>query len=173
MKRRPVLIVASACLAAVILALLVWRPEREPAYNGATLSTWLTRCGGTNQAESVASIDAIRHMGTNALPFLLRWIQYEPGWRDSLARKILGWPILGKRRDVQRLIWNTTQYRAITAVNGSKILGPDARPARTELQRLADNSRAPQTANRATECLLSTVPEGYFDPQPITIHLHR
>src|SRR5690242_11063908 len=148
MKRRRVLIVASGCIAAVILALLLWPRDAEPEYNGVTLSTWLAHSGGTHQNESVAAENASRHMGPNALHCLVRWIQYEPGWRDSLARKILGWPIIGKRRDVQRLIWNMTQYRAITAVNGFMILGSQANPALPELQRLADNPKAPETAIR-------------------------
>jgi hypothetical protein len=138
----------------VIVVLLLWPREREPEYNGGALSAWLARCGSTNQAESRAAVDAIRHIGTNALPFLLRWIQYEPGWKDSLGRKILGWPVIGSRRDVQRLIWNMTQYRAITAVNGFRILGSQANPALPELQRLADNPKAPETAIRATQCLI-------------------
>jgi hypothetical protein len=118
------------------------------------LSAWLVRCGSTNQAESLAAVDAIRHIGTNALPVLIRWIQYEPGWKDSVGRKILTWPLLGKNHDVQRLIWNMTEYRALTAVNGFRILGSEANPALPELQRLADNPKAPETAIRATQCLI-------------------
>lgn len=167
MKRRPVFIIASGCLVALIIALVLWPREREPEYNAATLSTWLARCGSTNLTESLAAADAIRHIGTNALPFLLRWIQYEPGWRDSLGRKILSWPVVGGHRDVQRVIWKMTQYRATSAVTGFKILGSEAGPARAELQRLAYNSQAPQTAIRATDCLLSTAPDSdYPDPRP-------
>jgi len=46
------------------------------------------------------------------------------------------------------------QYRAITAVNGFRILGSEANPALPELQRLADNAKAPETAIRATQCLI-------------------
>jgi hypothetical protein len=90
MKRRRLLRILLASVASIMLAYLVWPREREPEYNGAALSTWLARCGSTNQSESLAAVAAIRHIGTNALPFLIRWIQYEPGWKDSLGRKILG-----------------------------------------------------------------------------------
>lgn len=168
MKRRPVLIIASACLVAFILALVLWPREREPEYNGATLSTWLLRCAlSGNQAESAPAVDAIRHMGTNALPFLVRWIQYEPGWRDSLGRKMWTWPVIRSRHDIQRLIWNMTQYRANAAVYGFQVLGSTANPAVPELQRLAYNGDAPETALRATECLIhmgQRFPEGDFEP---------
>ena len=148
------MLILLACVASIALAVLVRPREGEPKYNEVALSTWLARCGSTNQAESLAAVAAIRHIGTNALPFLIRWIQYEPGWKDTLGRKILGWPVLGSRRDVQKLIWNMTQYRAITAVNGFRILGSEANPALPELQRLADNPKAPETAIRATQCLI-------------------
>jgi len=154
MKRRRLLRILLASVASITLAFFIWPREREPEYNGIPLSKWLERCGSTNQAESLAAVAAIRHIGTNALPFLIRWIQYEPGWKDTLGRKILGWPVLGGRRDVQKLIWNMTQYRAITAVNGFRILGSEANPALPELQRLADNAKAPETAIRATQCLI-------------------
>ncbi len=167
MKRRPVFIVASACLAAFALALLLWPRQREPEYNGVTLSTWLVRCGSTNQAESLAAVDAIRHIGTNALPSLLLWIQYEPGWRYSLGAEMLTWPVVGKSRAVQRLVWHMRGNRASIAANGFRILGSIANPAMPELQRLADNPKQPQTAIRATQCMLlmsQRFPEGDVEP---------
>jgi len=150
-KRHRLFIIIVGVLAVVILVLLVWPSEREPEYNGVTLSAWLLRCStANNQAESFAAVDAIRHIGTNAMPFLIRWIQYEPGWKDSLSKKILGWPLVGNRFAVQKLIWNMTQHRADAAVNGFKILGSQASPALPELQRMADNPKAPETAIRAT-----------------------
>jgi hypothetical protein len=176
MKRRPVLIIAFACLASAILALVFWPREREPEYNGVTLSTWLVRSGSTNQTESLAAVDAIRHIGTNALPSLLRWIHYEPGWRDSLGRRIITWPIFGKSGHVQRLVWNMTWFRANAAVNGFHVLGSQANPALPELQRLAENPKMPETAIRATHCIFlmtQRFPEGDFDRNFPLIQMNR
>lgn len=162
MKRRRLLFILLGCVATLTFAVILWPREREPEYKGVTLSTWLSRCGSTNLNQSLAAADAIQQIGTNALPFLLRWIQHEPGWRDALGQKILKWPAIGSRADVQRLIWKMTKYRAASAVTGFKILGPDARPARAELQRLAENAKAPETAIRAVDCLISAgyAPDG-------------
>lgn len=162
MKRRRIFLALLGSVASITLAILVRPREREPEYNGATLSTWLSRCGSTNVTESLAAADAIQQIGTNALPFLLSWIQYEPGWRDWLGGKLLKWPVIGTRPNVQRLFWKMTHYRAASAVTAFKILGTEARPARTELQRLANNTKAPETAIRASECLLSVAytPDG-------------
>ena len=60
MKRRRLFIIISASIAAVILGFLVWPREREPEYNGVSLSTWLVRYGSANKADSLAAVDAIR-----------------------------------------------------------------------------------------------------------------
>src|SRR5437660_464012 len=62
-------------LAAV--AALVWPREREPEYKGRALSVWIQ--GGASRtlqaADRAAKIEAIQHIGTNALPHLLKWIE--------------------------------------------------------------------------------------------------
>lgn len=170
MKRRPVLIIAFACLASAIVALVFWPREREPEYNGVTLSTWLCRDTSGNRAEALAVHDAISHIGTNALPFLVRWIQYEPGWRESVAQKVFKWPVIRSNRGLQRIIvWNMTGYRAAVAVTAFGVLGSTANPAMPELQRLA-NSKSPDAARLATQCLIlmtQRFPEGDFDRAPI------
>src|SRR4051794_32060954 len=83
MKKRRIFVVIFGCLAVAALALALWPHEREPEYNGISLSTWLERYKARNN--TLETFAAIRRIGTNGLPFLLRWIQYEsPGWRKSL-----------------------------------------------------------------------------------------
>ena len=64
--------------------------EREPTYGGKRLSEWVlelppnTSPGGDSGAEI-----AIRHIGTNSLPYLMKWISYEPAaWRIKLYEHI-------------------------------------------------------------------------------------
>ncbi len=71
-------------LALGILAALVFFLTRrhEPSYNGRSLSYWVD-CYGTPSGASPSSRQgpgarAINHIGTNAIPFLLEWIQYVP-----------------------------------------------------------------------------------------------
>lgn len=70
------------------IALLLWLTrEREPEYQGKTLSEWLAIYADAiegDQAQSELSIQrrteaalAIRQIGTNALPHLLEWTAYE------------------------------------------------------------------------------------------------
>jgi len=76
-------------LGALVLAVAGWAglvgisvPSREPIYRGRSLSHWVAGyhmgayCDFAGELEAGAS--PIREIGTNALPFLLDWIQYNP-----------------------------------------------------------------------------------------------
>ncbi len=142
-KRKKVLIVVGLALAA-ILVLLLWPGEPEPRYQGRTLSEWLGRYrqGGNQRPEA---FEALRNMGTNALPTLLRWISYDPAqFRETvvtLARKLPG-----------SLGLSAPERRAADAERAFGILGREALPAAPELARLAETSRGrrrPVTCVRA------------------------
>ena len=61
-----------------LVAALALRPA-EPRYGGRALSQWVRRPAGDTQG------DAIRQIGTNAVPFLLEWMQYErPAWKSDV-----------------------------------------------------------------------------------------
>src|SRR5580765_1901178 len=109
MKRRRILLLLLGSVAAITLAFLIWPREREPEYDGVPLSGWLN--AKENFSASIHGIpdkalpypnypvdgskseSAIRHIGTNALPFLVRWIQYKmPLWRRCLFGSIRYWP---------------------------------------------------------------------------------
>jgi hypothetical protein len=116
MKRRRLLLILNACVASITIALLVWPREREPEYNSVELSKWLERY---NDKKPHAA-EAIRHIGTNALPFLLHWIQYEtPGWRNALDHLHTKLPSsVQKARPVQWLFKDKAEYRAELSVEG-------------------------------------------------------
>lgn len=70
--------------------------EKEPSYNGRTLSEWLERCrtnlirasssgyGCWGQAD--ADSEAVRHIGVDAVPILLQWLGAErPFWAQPLS----------------------------------------------------------------------------------------
>jgi hypothetical protein len=155
MKRRRLFIIISASTFAIILAVILWPGEREPQYNGIPLSKWLARYVD-NKPQSA---EAIKHIGTNALPFLLRWIQFEtPGWRTSLNHLGARLPSsVQKTRALHWLLDDGAQRRAELAVEAFWALGPKANPASDELLRLAltENPRAPNTQRRATEALMN------------------
>jgi hypothetical protein len=98
-------------------ALLLWiflaSHEHEPSYEGRTLSQWLT---AYYHDQSVAeATNAVHHIGTNALPFLVKWISYKiPSWRTG---------------PIDHLMQNSGTLRAYAALGGFEILGPEGGPA--------------------------------------------
>jgi hypothetical protein len=139
--------------------LLVWPREREPEYSGIPLSAWLTRFYSSNLAESASGENAVREMGTNILPTLTRWIQYEPSsWRKRLWGSTRQVPrSLYAHESVRLLFLGKGVNRANLAEAGFKILGPAAKDALPDLQRLANKSEAPYTQSRAKKCMKHVV----------------
>src|SRR5215472_10973672 len=76
-----------ACLSVLITIALIWRHYAEPTYEGRTLSKWLASGASQSSLELSNSQHAIRQIGTNAIPCLLRWMSFEP---SPLRYKILG-----------------------------------------------------------------------------------
>jgi hypothetical protein len=137
-KRRRLFIVIFSCILAVILGAVLWPRQRgpEPEYNGISLSTWLERAPG-NDAEFTK---AIKHMGTNALPVLVRSVDYQiSGWKLRLRFKIapkLPAVVVGSR-PVRWLLDDQALRRADSAVHAFGILGSRATPALNDLRRIA------------------------------------
>ena len=128
---------------------VAWPGEREPQYNGRRLSEWLR-----NQPPApVSPLDpnpqwtAVNAIGTNALPWLLKWVQYKPkAWRKLLRSvgEMTGWPRV--QRDHNReLVYD--------AWLGFQFLGPKARAAVPELSRMLNNPRDPGSAFEAAGAL--------------------
>jgi len=135
---------------------LLSKPEREPEYEGKKLSQWVDRYG-----ESFARIgsnlppledDPIYRIGTNGIPFLLKWLQYEqPAWKRSLYHAV------NFALDKVNPDWEITD-RWERRANGSGIafyiLGPAGSGVVPELIRLArDPTTPPESASRAAGVL--------------------
>lgn len=111
MRKRVHIALAVLLVAGVgVTAWLVLRPK-EPVYAGTPLSVWLKSFDmGISKEEAGVAADAVRHMGTNALPMLLKVINSKDrNWRwESLLAWIDGiqttwkhrlqWWLLGRRQ---------------------------------------------------------------------------
>src|SRR5205823_12852958 len=86
MKRGRLGIVLLACALGLAGGFLLWPRDPEPKYQGVSLTGWLAK--GSNDGEAAA---AVRHLGTNSIPFLLQWLSYEPApwrrqWRNAFRK---------------------------------------------------------------------------------------
>lgn len=87
MRRRSWIAVCVLC-GIVLLAAVCW-PRPEPHYQGRPLSDWLRGFESDTLEARWQSAEAVRHIGTNALPLLITRLQHqpplqEPQWKQKL-----------------------------------------------------------------------------------------
>jgi hypothetical protein len=130
--RLLLLLFVPAALAAIAASLLVRRNrEVEPAYQGRSLSLWLEDLDRWNRDTNAVVFAAIRAMGSNAVPELVR-ISLTPSGSPMgrlIAEKMRAYPKLKRLTpEDARILW----ARANMALG---ILGPDARAGLVPLLR--------------------------------------
>ena len=74
-KRRKLIAVVLLSLAALDVCVLVL-PDREPAWQGRTLGAWLRDFDADKPEVRASAADAIRQIGTNALPLIIQHLQH-------------------------------------------------------------------------------------------------
>lgn len=125
----------------------------EPEFKGRPLSQWLIKLEPTDSyTASDERAQAIRSIGTNAIPTLLKWISYERKSANRAEDKEQ--PIHGNRDSPLN-----AENRAERAVIAFLLLGPEAKPAISELTRLAMKSSDPDQAERCVTSLAYIGPD--------------
>jgi hypothetical protein len=137
-------VILAGCIVVAILIAEMWPGEREPEYGGKKLSEWLFQYQAYHRSpdsiERREASDAVHHIGTNAIPSLLKWIAYEqPRWKENLRTQYRKWPKPFVNKSID--LWFIKKRRlAGDAVLGFGILGPEADPAVPELTRLTKSA---------------------------------
>lgn len=170
-RRRMAAIGAGLALLLALLVYLVW--PTEPRYKGRSLSTWLddyanplarlysgdfnyegqdpqSAVGRAYAARFAASKEAVKAIGTNAIPILLKYVQAH----DSGSRGIL--LLWLSRNPAFRLFSKSEWQQHAMAEAGFMLLGEDARPAVPSLIELTRDKR-PRVRMSAMECLAFVV----------------
>src|SRR4051812_29394846 len=137
-----------------VVVFLIWPRAREPEHQGKTLSEWLRDPPGTLDLPVVA----VRAIGTNAVPWLLKWIQEERPASKSLKANLR---TLLRREygEVPRIpvlkTWldRPTDDNRDKGLKGFYLLGPRASSAIPELTRLMNESRSPVVSANAVSAL--------------------
>jgi hypothetical protein len=169
-KRRNWLFVVAgvvmACMIALVVAAEMVIRLDQPYYQGRSYSDWLAGyeyeltiariAGQTNNTSYLA----LRAIGTNALPCLMRWVSHDrSSWSiklESLVAKLP--PSLAKRSFFQRLA--AIDRRPEMPHRGFQLLGQDARSAVPELIRLMRAPNADKEGYTAALALACIGPAG-------------
>ena len=98
MRKRNIylLLLAGAALALVLPVVFNRERETEPEYGGKRLSEWLMQNSKSPPgAEKQEASNAICQIAPAAVPYLLKWMNYEtPAWKSTLYRDVN--PMLGR-----------------------------------------------------------------------------
>src|SRR5947209_2980083 len=129
MTKRSILVLAFALV--TVVGAVAWQvlSYREPVYEGRRLSVWLeefNKTGGTRDSTRKAR-EAIRQIGTNALPILLATLRSED---SGFKLTLVTWT---RKLTFFRPSFNPAQQRRLCAFFALDALGPTATPAVPEL----------------------------------------
>jgi len=99
-------------------------------------------------------VRAVRAIGTNALPHLIKWTLDPPAWRRSLAKAYWsGCPKFLYSDAVGNWIYGEDPNKFAVAIVGFQIMGPDEIYAAPELARLLKESDSDITRIHVYACL--------------------
>jgi hypothetical protein len=117
-RRRIILVLVCGCLLAAAAFKLLTQSD-GPRHAGHSLRYWVYELGDDNSSEHLAAGDAIRRIGTNAVPYLQKWVLFEhtPHWISVLDERLRA---LGIYLDLQ----GTTRTEG--PIRACRVLGPDA-----------------------------------------------
>jgi len=173
MRKRWKILILVACLMAAVAAAAIFSRSNEPRYKGHSLTHWLLLYGDTlwNGGDPKAK-EALSHIGTNALPFLLEWIRYEPQPSRFRAAAQAFFAKVPKAVAPEPLVrWaceDRAEAKAESAIGAFSVLGPQVRPALPELFRLmTEPGAATNAVFRRTQFALLHIRSD--DPLPLYI----
>lgn len=132
--RLILILLACGLLAAVLYAVL--SGPREPAYKGRNLSKWIASLGEAPPEGERAS-NAVYQIGTNAVPYLLQWIQYDPS--PTKARFMEGLNNAISRLNPDWYVHDSAEARANDVIPAFGSLGSNAQIAIPQLSCLYTN----------------------------------
>ncbi len=157
-KRKRIVVFAGVIVAAAVSSIF-WPREREPVYQGKKLSEWLKEyrqvAHGGSDMEREAAV-AVRAIGTNALPWLERWIatdvcSYGPKLR-ALPRSLRG--------SLLRRLVDRAETRYLNGMFGFDLLGAEAAPAASRLCGMISQTNSPPISSAAFTALVCTRGQG-------------
>jgi HEAT repeat protein len=163
-NRRKKILIALGCIALVVAAITFFsrntEPTTEPTYQGHSLSDWVRYAiGNQNPRAQADASDAISQIGTDALPYLLKWMRYEdkrPPFQDNdlksffrrLPKRFIPRPLSG---------WAWGDYDEDTRAHGSALviaqLGGGAKAAIPQLVEMLNNTNHARVSDRAAIAL--------------------
>lgn len=168
---RRLVVISIVCLVVAVGSWAVLSWHREPSYNGKSLSDWVeaaTKAPAFGRRGEPWE-EAIKHMGTNAVPTLVRWLASEPmfGWRrffktqNALPASLRASRVTLWLRDRASSNESRHELRAAAAERALIVLGKDAKSAIPGLLLMFRDSATPSGGFRAGNVLAGLSKESF------------
>jgi hypothetical protein len=142
-RRRNILLIATCAVIAVVAVCFSCLRTQEPSYNGRTLGEWLdTFARISPEREQDEALNAVRAIGTNAIPQLFKWSTADNTVVVNVSKKHPNFP--GARK-----ILRSAERSRVRADTGIAIIWRDAFPI---VQTLMTNSD-PELGAAATNAM--------------------
>ncbi|HWQ92164.1 MAG TPA: hypothetical protein VN673_10870, partial [Clostridia bacterium] len=157
-RGRVISVLAIVAIMAVVAVVAFSTREQEPHFEGRPLSAWLAihreHVYTQDSPDFEKAQEAVQAIGTNAVPFLLKWIRQEPpSWQRSARARLPRW--IGESDLASFFIDGPGSDRASAADLGFGILGSNAVSAIPELTGMLSDPKTPRTAKRAASAMSS------------------
>jgi hypothetical protein len=159
-RRKWVFLLIGAAPAVLLIAYLTC--EREPVYQRKPLSIWIEVYAGeyTNTMVKLPSgkmgDNAIRTIGTNALPYLLQWMRYEHQSRFSASSKSLVAKLPRFLTTARLQRWVKTDTATLRVEHAALAFGPLGEQAESAIPQLVaqlNDTAHPRLYHRASVAL--------------------
>jgi hypothetical protein len=161
-KSRRIVMPLLGCVLAGLVVVFLVGSDHQPRYHGRSLSSWLLNAqviwsGHLTRPGWEETSDAIRHIGTNGLPYVLQWMTYErPPWRTQMLATLQKFPkAIGANPELQKLVLGNGEARADATVWVFRALGAQASDVAPDLLRLFLDPTRPVVSKRAQTALES------------------
>jgi hypothetical protein len=153
-RRKRIVLLGAGALLLAALCFAAFH-EHEPVCRGKPLSKWLLEATQTSDLHNSGADDAVREMGTNTLPLLLKWLAYDPpAWRTRMTGIYNAFPKALRNSSLLDLVAGKRSVQLHAAsVWAFHMLGPEAAPAVPELIRILERNPSRYISESVMLCL--------------------
>lgn len=139
MYRRRVCALAFALALVGVIALVLHEEEPQPTFHGKSLSYWLGAwdSGQPQRPAEKDAEDAVKSIGTNGIPFLLRRMSA----RDSAVANRVCFALENQHFIQHRFHFQTTEYKVASAAHAFLVLGVAADSALPEVLEILNSCK--------------------------------
>ncbi len=153
MRRRRIIVFISLVALVCMAITTIFATHKEPSWDGRPLSSWLEEgyggIGSHTGLDREAADTAVKNLGTDALPFLVR----ELGAEHSQAKSTL--ISIASRQSVFTVHYLDGEMRRIQAVGAFQALGKTVTPVLPQIRRYLSDPELQSDAQKAINAILA------------------